>query len=208
VSLGFDFKNRPVYARTSAFHVVIDAGHGGRDLGASSKNGVTERDINLAISMFLKSEFEGMGVGVTLTRETEHSLANPIARNQKKSDMEERRKIIEKVKPDLVISIHLNSLPSSPETRGFQSFFAKNGNGKLYADAIQETFNNGNFYTNKKSRTGDYFILECTPYPSVLCECGFLSNLNDVKLLQSVEYQKIIAQYIARGVSVARISSL
>jgi N-acetylmuramoyl-L-alanine amidase len=204
VSLGFDFKNRPVYARAAAFHVVIDAGHGGRDAGASSRGGVTERDINLAIAKFLKEELTRMGVGVTLTRESEYSLANPIAKNQKKSDMEARKKIIETVKPDLVISIHLNSLPAYPNVRGFQAFYPKQSPSaeisKQYANSVQTVFNSPEFFTKRGTRAADYFILECTMFPSILCECGFLSNAEDVKLLQTAEYQKIIAQNIALGV--------
>jgi N-acetylmuramoyl-L-alanine amidase len=201
LSFGFQFKNRQVYLRGEGFHVVIDAGHGGRDGGAQSKSGVSERDINLSISKLLRDEFLRRGVGVTLTRENEQSLATPFAPNQKKSDMEQRRKIIEKIAPDLVISVHLNNLPSHPGVRGLQTFFDGSGEqSKTYANAIQDKFNKSNLLINRRAAKGDYYILNCTSYPSVLVECGFLSNPTEEKLLQSGDYQKILAQIIADAV--------
>lgn len=209
--LAVDFAPRPVHARTAAFHVVIDAGHGGRDGGAVGRNGTREADINLSIARYLEKELLAHGVGVTMTRKDANSLANPYAKNQKKSDMEARRKIIESVKPDLVLSIHLNVLVGNPNARGLQAFTAKYINkdvvptegemtSKMYADKIQDTFNKSCLYTNRKAATGDYFILQCTPYPSVLLECGFLSNATDEKLLRNPEYQKILAQIITKAV--------
>jgi N-acetylmuramoyl-L-alanine amidase len=200
-SLAFDFSGAQVHARSEGFHIVIDAGHGGRDGGASSRSGTLERDINLAIAKHLKAEFEHRGAGVTLTRANEHSLASPYAKNQKRSDMDERRKIIEQVKPDLVISIHLNSFPSNPAVRGLQTFFDKTGEkSKEYAQAIQENFNKSSLNINRRATVGDYYILECTAFPSVLVECGFLSNPSEEKLLKTTAYQKMLAQLIASAV--------
>jgi len=203
VSLAADFVVRPagMTSGVAEFNVVIDAGHGGRDGGASSPSGVKESDINLAIAKYLASELDSRGVGVVMTRTNTASLANPLARNQKKSDMDARRKIIEKATPDLVISIHLNSLPSYPAVRGLQVFFDKTGDlSKIYAQAIQDNVNASNLYTYRRASTGDYYILNCTAYPSVLVECGFLSNPSDVALLVNPEYQKMLAQLIAEGI--------
>ena len=201
ISLFFDFKSSQVSAKTSGFHVVLDAGHGGRDGGASSPSGIFERDINLAIVKFMESEFKRNGVDVTLTRKNIDSLANPLARNQKRSDMDERRKIIERAKPDLVISIHLNSLPSHPGVRGLQTFFDKTGEkSKAFATAIQNHFNASNLDINRRAAVGDFYILECTSFPSVLVECGFLSNTTEERLLKSKEYQKILANGIVNAV--------
>jgi len=200
-SLAFDFSAREVHARTSDFHVVIDAGHGGRDGGAVSRNGTREADINLAIAKLLRQELRSRGIGVTMTRTNSDSLASPFASNKKRSDMEARRKIIETVSPDLVISIHLNSLPSHPGVRGLQTFYDKTSEkSKTYAEAIQEIFNQSNLDINRRATVGDYFILNCTKYPSVLVECGFLSNSAEERLLKSPQYQKMIAQYIAEAI--------
>lgn len=221
-SLVADYRTRTVYARSGAFHVVIDAGHGGRDGGAVGRAGTIERDINLKIAKHLRDILVARGVGVTMTRENEKSLANPFAKNQKKSDMEERRKIIERVAPDLIVSIHLNSLQTHPAVRGAQVFFAKPAGGaknagdtagggcatpaQKYASQIQDALNGGNLHFNRKAAVGDYFMLNCTAYPSVLVECGFLSNANDEKLLNTTEYQKMLANFIAQGILGARFN--
>lgn len=191
-----------VYGRSEGFHVVIDAGHGGKDRGASSREGTYESDINLSIARFLKTGFEVRGIGVTLTRENQDWLASPLARSKKKSDMEKRRQIIERVRPDLVISIHLNIFPADSSVRGLQTFYDKDGAAsKVYAEAIQNAFNYSPFDINRKARIGDYYILDSTAYPSVLVECGFLSNPDDERLLNTTEYQRIIAHYIASAVT-------
>ena len=195
-----------VYARAEGFHVVVDAGHGGKDRGASSPNGTYESDINLAIAGFLKSELEIRGIGVTMTRKTQDWLASPSARNKKKSDMDARRRIIEQVRPDLVISIHLNIFPGDSSVRGLQTFYEKSGTiSKIYAEAIQNEFNRSPLATNRLARTGDYYILDSTKFPAVLVECGFLSNPDDERLLNTTEFQRIIAHYIASAVATSQL---
>ena len=195
-----------VYARAEGFHVVVDAGHGGKDRGASSRNGTYESDINLSIAKFLKAEFETRGIGVTMTRETADWLAQPGARNKKKSDMDARRRIIERVRPDLVISIHLNTFPADSSVRGLQTFYDKSGvTSKLYAEAIQNEFNQSPLATNRLAKSGDYYILDSTQFPAVLVECGFISNQDDERLLNTTEYQRIIAHYIASAVATTQI---
>ena len=187
-----------VYARSGQFHVVIDAGHGGFDGGAVSPYGTKESDINLSIALKLERELLTNGIAVTKTRSTKDSIASPLATNKKKSDMENRRKIIEKASPDLVVSIHLNSFSQAPTVHGAQTFFDRSSEiGRQYAEAIQDGLNESSFDIHRNAAVGDYFILNSTPYPAVLVECGFLSNPTDEKLLKTENYQKIIAQIIA-----------
>jgi len=200
-SLAIDFAPRRVSGRTADFHVVIDAGHGGHDGGAVSPRGTREAEINLAISRKLKGELELRGVGVTMTRTNNDCLSSPFARNRKRSDMEARRRIIEQVSPDLVVSIHLNSLPGHPGVRGLQTFFCKGAEtSRVFAEAIQKRFNQSNLDVNRRATVGDFFILNSTSYPSVLVECGFLSNAQDERLLKTVEYQRVLALYIAEAI--------
>ena len=207
VAFAVDIANRPVFARTADFHVIVDAGHGGRDGGAVSPSGTREAEINLAISRFLAKELGARGIGVTMTRTTDDSLANPLARNRKRSDMDARRRIIERVSPDLVISIHLNSLPSHPGVRGLQTFFCRGSDkSRIFAQAIQTRFNESSLNINRRAMTSDLFMLNATQYPSVLIECGFLSNPMDERLLRTREYQQILARYIAEAVDKIRKS--
>ena len=189
-----------VHAKTAGYTVVIDAGHGGKDRGASGKNGIYESDINLAIAKFLRYELQIRGVDVVMTRETGDWLASSFAPNKKRDDLNERRKIIERAKPELVISIHLNTYPDS-SVRGLQCFYNKGGEiSKKYADSVQTEFNYSAMDISRTAKTGDYYILDCTQYPSILVECGFLSNEREEKMLATTEYQRVLAYYIASAV--------
>ena len=103
--------------------VVLDAGHGGRDVGVVGVNSnVSEAEINLLITQTLKSKLEDLNVKVVLTRKNANGLYDENATNFKRSDMEKRKKIILDTAPNLVVSIHCNRFPSS-ERRGAQVFF-------------------------------------------------------------------------------------
>jgi len=170
--------------------IVIDAGHGGKDGGAVGKTTeVTESFLNLEYSKTLKSICEQYGFKVVMTRSDMAGLYSPLASNKKKSEMEKRQKIIEKASPDLMVSIHMNSFPSS-EARGAQVYFGE-GNlaGKELADKVSISLNKNIDKAKKTSKVGDFFVLNCTSVPSVLVECGFLSNPEEEVLLQSEDYR-------------------
>ncbi|MBO4594149.1 MAG: N-acetylmuramoyl-L-alanine amidase, partial [Clostridia bacterium] len=119
----------------------------------------------------------------------------------KRKDMEKRKEIIEKVNPALVVSVHLNKYPVSSRA-GAQVFYKKGDeNGKALAEAIQKSFNGMEESLKSYSAlTGDYYILNCTEIPSVICECGFLSNPREESLLITMEYQRTLAYNIFCGI--------
>lgn len=193
-----------VSAFSEGMRIVVDAGHGGIDGGVSGRiTGVKESDLNLSISMVLKEELEDMGFAVTLTRKTEAGLYDTTAKGFKKRDMQRRKEIIEEVKPALVVSVHQNYYPTQA-ARGGQVFYSKKTAGsKRLAECVQEKFNGLYSEQRVKARkitAGEYFMLECYPCPSVIVECGFLSNSSDENLLISPAWQKRLAQSVAGGV--------
>ena len=191
-------------ASQSGIKIVLDAGHGGIDGGVTGvRTGVKESDLNLAITLVLKEELEKMGFEVTLTRKTETGLYGTTAKGFKKRDMEKRKEIILEEKPSLVLSIHQNKFPSKSQ-RGAQVFYnKKSSNGKKFALTLQEKLN-GLYKTEgvkeRKASSGDFFMLNITTAPSVIIECGFLSNPSDENLLLSKDWQKRLAENIAEGV--------
>ena len=110
---------KPIYT------IVIDAGHGGRDDGCVSDNGTIESEINLKIAKTLKNYLETLGIKVVLTRSDGNGLYDSNATNFKVSDMEKRIEIIQKTKPNMVISIHCNSFEDRSQ-RGAQVFYQEN----------------------------------------------------------------------------------
>ena len=188
--------------------VVLDAGHGGVDGGVSGvKTGIKESELNLAVVKKLENHLSNAGISVVLTRSSEAGLYGVAAGNLKRKDMKKRKEIINEAQPNLVISVHMNNYSLSTR-RGAQVFYKKSDDrAKLLANCIQESFNTMEEAVRECNvLTGDYYILNCSNYPTVIAECGFLSNPEDEALLISEEYQDAIAYSIFKGI-VAYLSS-
>lgn len=181
--------------------VVIDAGHGGIDGGVVGVNtGTKESDINLAVSRKLKTHLTQAGYNVVMTRVNSDGLYGMASKNKKLKDMERRKEKIEEAKPDMVVSVHCNYYPRST-IRGAQVFYAPGSeDGKAKAAVIQSLLNTNLEASKRVEASGDYYILQCTAYPSVLVECGFLSSPEDEKLLVDAEYQDKVAYTIFTGI--------
>ena len=184
--------------------IVLDAGHGGIDVGVTGKTTkVKESELNLAIVMQLKEKLTDMGFTVTLTRKTDAGLYGAATKGFKKRDMQRRKEIIEETNPLLVISVHQNFYPSSAY-RGAQVFYSKNNaNSERLALATQTQLNDLYAETGAKHRQAleaEYYILQCSTYPTVIVECGFLSNAKDEELLQTIGWQRRLSEGIAAGI--------
>ena len=183
------------------YTIVIDAGHGGLDPGSIGyKTKVRESDVNLTISKKLETELKKAGITVVMTRETEEGLYGLSTNNYKKRDMAKRKEIIQNARPNMVISVHMNSYIKH-NLRGAQAFYDKNSEiSKKLALAVQEQFAENLEESDKGISIGDYYMLKCTEAPSIIAECGFLSNEEDEKLLLNSQYQDKIVDCIVAGV--------
>lgn len=184
-----------------AFTVVLDAGHGGVDPGVvGGTSGAKESDINLLIVKELANVFSDAGFRVVLTRANEGGLYGLPTAGYKRRDMQKRKEIIENARPDVVISVHQNNFLNDRSRRGGQAFFRPgDAAGQALADCIQAQLN-GLSGRELSALAGDYFMLNCTAYPSVIVECGFLSNAEDEKLLLTQEYRCAVALSVFKGV--------
>ena len=192
-----------VAAFSDGMRIVVDAGHGGMDGGVvGRRTKQKESDVNLWVAMALKEELTDMGFEVVLTRKTEAGLYDTTAKGFKKRDMQRRKEIIQEAKPSLILSIHQNFYPLK-SARGGQVFYAATSEGsKRLALGVQERLNAlyaGEGVKARKITAGEYFMLECYPCPSVIVECGFLSNERDDALLNTAAWRKQLAQAIAGG---------
>jgi len=177
--------------------IVIDAGHGGFDPGAVSDSGTREDKINLIIARKLKKYLENQGAKVVMTRQTDEALGRT-----KREDMQKRVEIIRNSNADIVVSIHLNKFQQS-KYYGAQTFYmAGSEEGKRLAQCIQtqliKILNRGN--TRQIKAVSDLLILKAGQAPSVIVECGFLSNPQEEKLLKTDEYQEQVAWAIYCGI--------
>ena len=184
------------------YTVVVDAGHGGIDGGAvgiSTK--VQESDLNLEIARRLKDKLKETGINVIMTRNSYGGLYGTTAKGFKRRDLEKRVKIINSSNASLMVSIHLNCYSSSSR-RGATTFYGEGKQeGEKLAQSIQKHFNTLSGQPKDYSALkGDYYLLNQSSCPSVICECGFLSNPEDEALLVTEEYQNEIAEKILYGI--------
>ena len=175
--------------------IIIDAGHGGFDGGAVASDGTVEKDINLNISRKLSEMLKLSGYNVIMTRQTDTAtddVDSDIISERKKSDLKERLKIINDNPDAVFVSIHLNKFTTSTAS-GAQVFYSPN-NKKSYdlGNAIQSTIishvQKENTRTIKKGTKSTYLLYNAK-IPSVIVECGFLSNAKELELLKNENYQ-------------------
>ncbi len=187
--------------------IIVDAGHGGFDGGASTDDGVPEKGINLNIALFLKEYLNFFGFQVVMTRDsdisTEDEGLNTI-RSKKTSDLHNRMALMEKTENAVFVSIHQNHFSQSKYS-GAQVFYSKNFSEESagLAQSIQESIvyfvQPQNTRQIKPCGTSVYLIYNAVK-PAVLVECGFLSNLEEAEKLKIEDYQKKIAFSIAAGI--------
>ena len=185
--------------------IIIDAGHGGEDPGALSKNGELEKDLNLSVALTLGELLEKEGFVVVYTRTEDKMLYLPeenVRGKRKRSDLRERKRIAESYPEAIFISIHMNSF-SDERYSGLQVYYSgKNGESELLASKIQSSVKNKLQKNNeRKTKPGkDIYLLENIENTAVLIECGFLSNEEEAALLSQKEYQKELSFSIFCGI--------
>ena len=186
----------PVPLPLSGHIIFLDAGHGGADGGARAQNSKAwEKEINLQVALQVKSKLEESGARVIMSRERDMEYnAN------KRKDLTARLDLARAGNAELVISIHMNEY-RSPKESGPQVFYRKNQEkGRLLAGVLQEHLIRVLEPEKKRAAmAGDYFILSSN-IPSVLVECGFLSNAREEALLRTPEYQQKIALALRDGI--------
>ena len=176
--------------------VVIDAGHGGDDPGKIGINNALEKEINLQIAKEIKKCLEEAGVTVVMTREDDDSL-----KNNKAEDMLERVKIIDESKANIAVSIHQNSFSSDAEKGAQVFYYSKSEEGIKIAQILQNHLKMLNPDNKREIKeNNNYFLLKRTKTPTVIVECGFLSNWEEAEKLTKTEYQKELAQVISEGI--------
>ncbi len=184
--------------------IVIDAGHGGEDGGATSCTGTLESQINLETSCRLNDLLQLLGYRTLMIRTTDDSVSttgNTIGA-RKISDLKNRVQIANKEDRALVVSIHQNTF-SDERYDGAQVFYAPTQGSPELADRLQKLFVqsiNPGSKRGPKAATGIYFMehIQCT---GILVECGFLSNEREARLLETPEYQRKQVCVIASALS-------
>jgi len=185
--------------------IAIDAGHGGMDGGAVSKQGAIEKDLNLAIALQLRDYLQQAGAIVIMTREGDYDLAQEGTRKiskRKTEDLLQRAQMVKESKASMFISIHMNSIPS-PKWYGAQTFFyPSHPDNPVLAGLIQDEIKRNLENTQRlAAKKQDVYVLKALDsIPATLVEVGFLSNPGEAKRLVDADYQRKVAASIYQGI--------
>jgi N-acetylmuramoyl-L-alanine amidase len=185
--------------------ILIDAGHGGMDGGTSSKNGTVEKNINLSIAKKLKVALQKSGYEVIMTREDDTGLylSSGTIRSKYMEDLRNRCNLKECTGCDMFISIHLNYFTQS-KYYGAQVWYSEYKDSAILASVIQknlrEDLDASNKRVQKPAKNAYKILRENDNMPSVLVECGFLSNYEEEQKLKSDIYQEKIADSISKSI--------
>lgn len=198
--VGFNFvraeeNNLPLFG-----HIIyVDPGHGGLDPGAMYMN-IREAPINLEISKKLEEALTKQGAIVYMTRYGDYDLSLPNASNHKRSDLNQRIKLINESDCTLFLSIHLNA-DTSESWYGAQVFYDDiNSDNVILAEFLQNEFSKSLNSKRKIKEIDDLYLYRKVEKPGVLVEVGFLSNANERYLLRQDSYQQKIVDTIVTGV--------
>lgn len=190
----------------SQMKVIIDAGHGGVDGGAVAADSTLEKDINLDIALKLNEMLKMAGAETILTRDSDVSIHDESAktiRAKKVSDIHNRFEIIENNPDYIFVSIHQNSFSDS-KYKGAQLFYSPNNSQSIeLAKSIQSSFSSRLQMDNEraiKKCSTDVYLIYHAQSTAVLCECGFLSNTEELKNLKTTEYRSEVAFCIFSGI--------
>ena len=182
--------------------IVLDAGHGGFDPGKVGINGALEKDINLSIVKKLHALLEEEGFTVYLTRDTDTLLAPANSSTKKKDDMIARIEMVTKWNPFFTISIHQNSFTNASASGPQVFYYQDSEESATMAQVIQDILNTQLSPQKKRAPQANtnYYLLTRTPTPTVIVECGFLSNPAEADLLTQDDYQSRVANSIFLGI--------
>ena len=173
--------------------IVLDAGHGGKDPGKIGVSGALEKDINLQIVMKIKAFLEEKNYQVVLTTGNDSE--------SKKEDMKRRVDVINETNPFLAVSIHQNSF-SDPSVSGAQVFYySESKEGEVFAKQMQSALLAVDEKNMRQAKADDsYYLLKRTKVPTIIVECGFMSNPQEEEKLKTEEYQEAISNAIVAGI--------
>lgn len=173
--------------------VYLDPGHGGSDEGCA-REGVREKDLNLAIALLVRDQLEEQGYQVIMSRETDTYIAK-----------ETRVAQANRSGADIYISIHQNATEEGAGVNGMEVWYTedsdRSGSKRLAQLIRQQTLRSTGAEERELRSDADFYVTGNTSMPACLIETGFLSNAAEREKLGLAEYQQQIADGIAQGVS-------
>lgn len=189
-------------AEEPEYRVIIDPGHGGMDGGAVGDDGTVEKNLNLTIALLLKEKLEAEGITVIMTRQTDEDT-DGLTGFHKRQDLEERAKLGNESSADAYISIHINASTSRLD-QGFQAWYGTgNKDSDRLAEELSKTVEEAQICNRirlVRPVPETLYIFRTVTIPSVLVECGFISNAADLHQLQQETFRKELCDALCKGI--------
>ena len=185
--------------------IVIDAGHGGEDGGATSCTGVYESQINLEIALRLNDLCHLLGFETKMIRSSDVSVytQGSTLAAKKASDLKNRAQLVNSTENGILISIHQNTFSDSRYS-GAQVFYAGTPGSPELAKKLQQQMTEIDPQNHRRVKKADHvYLMQHIEKCGVLIECGFLSNPAEEVKLRSAEYQKKLCAAIVTVLSCA-----
>lgn len=174
----------------SNYRVFIDAGHGGYDSGARG-NGLYEKNLTLSIALKVQRILQAQGIEVVMSRTTDKFL-----------ELKEISSLANNSGADAFASIHINSAADAPTANGIETYYYPNRmDSKPLADSVQKQLISSTGAYNRKVKTEDFHVVRETNMPSILAECGFISNKSEAIKMSTNSYQELLASGISKGIT-------
>lgn len=175
--------------------IVIDPGHGGEDPGKVGLNDVLEKDLNLQVAKKVEKLLKEAGINIVMTREDDK------VPDAKKEDLDQRITLINDTQPTLALCIHQNSYPDE-KIKGAQVFYHTiTEEAEDIAAMVQEELRLVDPTNTRQIKENDtYYMLKNTKVPTIIVECGFLTNPEEAEKLTQEEYQDQLAKAICEGI--------
>lgn len=175
--------------------IVVDPGHGGEDPGKVGFNDILEKDLNLQVAQKVAKLFEEAGIKIVMTREDDK------VPDAKKEDLDQRINLINDTNPTLALCIHQNSYPDE-KIKGAQVFYhTVTEEAEDVASMVQEELRLVDPTNTRQIKENDtYYMLKNTKVPTIIVECGFLTNPEEAEKLTQEDYQNQLAKAICEGI--------
>ena len=185
---------------------ILDAGHGGEDGGAVAFDGTLEKDLNLSFCNSISLYFDILGINYSIIRDGDYSVGDTsleTIRKRKVSDIHKRYEFINSYENSILLSIHQNMF-SVEKYWGTQVFYDTSFEeseelSEILQFIVKSRLQPENDRKIKKTNKDIYLLYEASR-PSVMVECGFMSNLNELERLKNTEYQSQFSYFITKGI--------
>ena len=175
--------------------IMIDAGHGYSTPGKQTVDGMKEYEFNRAVAIEMKKIFTSyQGVTIYFSHSDEKDV--PII---------ERTTMANQAKVDLFVSIHANAHGNGKgwtSAEGIETFvyISRPKTALGLASKVQAALIHRTGRKNRGVKSASFHVLKATKMTAILCECGFMTNKTEAKLLRTADYQKSCAKAIVEGI--------